>query len=142
MTTKKDHSNRVKNSLNAENFEKNYRENIGPSMTVPDQTMSIRTILERHSRGMPIPPGRQELYEGDESSGLELNTMDLTEKQELYERSQEVIAEAKKRKQDKEVEKQNKTTRILQDRIKSLEKQAVTAAPDLDPKKDLENPSI
>lgn len=131
----------VKNSLNSDQFPKNYRKNIGESQTVPEQTMSIRTILERHSRGLLPPSGKQELYEGEEGSGIELQSLDLSEKQELYERSKQVISEAKSAKKNKEVEKQNKTVTELQNRIKSLEKQTTTTFPDLDQKKDLENPN-
>lgn len=37
-----------------------------PSMTVPDQTMSIREILDRYARGLPIEGQKVPMYDGDE----------------------------------------------------------------------------
>ena len=45
---------RIKTSMNAREFEKNYERNSKPSLTIPDQTMSIRTILERHAKDSAI----------------------------------------------------------------------------------------
>jgi len=69
---------KVKNSLNAKDFEKKYRTFSMPSMTVPDQTMSIRTILERYSRGLPVG-GRNDIYYDEDDTMPDYRTLDLTE---------------------------------------------------------------
>lgn len=34
----------------------------GKSMTVPDMSITVRQMLERHTRGLPIPKGREPMY--------------------------------------------------------------------------------
>ena len=73
----------IKHSLNANQFAKNYERITTPSMTIPDQTMSIRTILERHSRGLPIDGVKIPIYEGEENDLPDWRRLDLAERQEL-----------------------------------------------------------
>ncbi len=75
---------RVKNSLNANQFAKRYKKFTMPSLTVPDQSMSIRTILERYSRGLPVG-GRLDEYYDEENDLPDPRTLDLAERQELEE---------------------------------------------------------
>jgi hypothetical protein len=75
---------KVKNTLNANNFEKNYKIFTQPSMTVPDQSMSIKTILERYARGLPVGGRLDEYYEEEDDLPNPL-TLDLAERQELEE---------------------------------------------------------
>ena len=44
----------IKNLLNANTFEKKYKAFTQPTRTIPDQSLSIREILERYSRGLPL----------------------------------------------------------------------------------------
>ena len=74
---------RIKTSMNAKTFEKNYEKNYGPSLTIPDQTMSIRQILERHSRGLPISGWKEPIWDGEENDLPDIRTLDLAERQEL-----------------------------------------------------------
>jgi hypothetical protein len=87
----------IKNSLNAKDFPKNYRITKTPSITVPDQTMSIRTILERHSRGLPIGGRLDEYYDGDNDLP-DPRTLDLAERQELADLYKQEINEINSRK--------------------------------------------
>lgn len=48
------------------------------SITIPDDAMSIREIMNRFSRGIPVPNERPVYYEGDVLNP-DLNTMDLTD---------------------------------------------------------------
>ena len=75
---------KVKNSLNANEFEKNYKIFTQPSQTVPDQSMSIKTILERYARGLPVG-GRLDEYYDEEDTLPNPLTLDLAERQELEE---------------------------------------------------------
>jgi hypothetical protein len=88
---------KVKNSLNANTFEKKYKIFTQPSMTVPDQSMSIKTILERYSRGLPVGGRLDEYYDEDDTLPNPL-TLDLAERQELAELYINEINEIKSRK--------------------------------------------
>jgi hypothetical protein len=88
---------RIKTSMNAREFEKNYERNSKPSLTIPDQTMSIRTILERHSRGLPIDGMKVPIWEGEENDLPDWRTLDLSERQELAEHYKQEIESIKNR---------------------------------------------
>jgi hypothetical protein len=87
----------VKNSINANTFEKKYKIFTQPSKTVPDQSMSIKTILERYSRGLPVGGRLDEYYDEDDTLPNPL-TLDLAERQELAELYTNEINEIKSRK--------------------------------------------
>lgn len=60
-----------------------------PSLTVPDQTMSLRQIMQRYARGLPIDGNRQlPLWEGEEGDGIEMKHLDPVDREE-YIRSKE-----------------------------------------------------
>jgi hypothetical protein len=88
---------KVKNSMNANEFPKNYREITDPSLTVPDQTMSVRTILERYARGLPVS-GRTDMYYDEDDDLPDPRTLDLAERQELAQQYKQEINEVKSRK--------------------------------------------
>ena len=88
---------KVKNSLNANTFEKKYKIFTQPSMTVPDQSMSIKTILERYARGLPVG-GRLDEYYDEEDTLPNPLTLDLAERQELADLYTQEINEIKSRK--------------------------------------------
>lgn len=67
----------------------------GPSQTVPDQTMSIRELIDRFARGLPLGSGQIPLYEGDEEFNPDMKTLDLAEQQELVEQRAEELRELK-----------------------------------------------
>lgn len=77
----------VYNVLNVHTRPKWYSENTKPSMTVPDQTMNMREILNRFARGqnpsvvMDLQYMDQDDIEG--SSGININKLDLSEKMEI-----------------------------------------------------------
>lgn len=58
--------------------------NHGQSMTIPDQSMSIREIMRRYAQGLPVEGERVPIY--DEENDLpDPKTLDLTERQEMAE---------------------------------------------------------
>lgn len=87
----------VKSSINANVFPKKYKIFTQPSKTVPDQTMSIKTILERYARGLPVG-GRLDEYYDEEDTLPNPLTLDLAERQELAELYKNEINEIKSRK--------------------------------------------
>lgn len=74
--------------LNAETFPKDYESPVGISLTVPNEALSIREILSRFSRGLPL--GGSALYYYDEEEGDEYipnpRHLDLADRQEFKER--------------------------------------------------------
>lgn len=68
-------------------FEKNYETNDEPSLTIPDQTMSIKEILSRYASGLPVGGQKTALYDETESEEYfpDPRYMDLAERQEYAE---------------------------------------------------------
>jgi len=68
-------------------FEKNYERNDEPSLTIPDQTMSIKEILNRFASGLPVGGLKTALYDETESEEHfpDPRYMDLAERQEFAE---------------------------------------------------------
>lgn len=84
---------KVKNWLNFEQFEKDLEINTQPSITIPDQSMTVKQMLERHNSGMPVSLfGADPTYSEDELP--DLRKMDLSEIQDLREFIQEKIKNA------------------------------------------------
>lgn len=61
-----------------------------PSMTIPDQTMSIEEMLLRHTRGLPVTGIRVPLY-GEEGNESDIGNMELTDKMDLLKRAKEDV---------------------------------------------------
>lgn len=130
---------KVKTQYNAKEFPNYYEENRQPSMTIPDQTLSLHELLVRHARGLPVSGNDMEpLYHGEEelpdlkkmdlSEIHDLKTAvknDISEKQELLAQHQET---ARKKKHDDDLEAE------VQKRIKSKQKQDSDEKPDPKPK--------
>ncbi len=87
----------VKNSINANVFPKKYKIFTQPSQTIPDQSMSIKTILERYARGLPVG-GRLDEYYDEEDNLPNPLTLDLAERQEMAFQFTNEINEIKSRK--------------------------------------------
>ncbi len=85
--------------------------NSGISQTIPDQTMSITEIMQRHSRGLAIDQ-KVPLYHSEEEqaqeTGRDIRTMDISEvhaeMQEINQRIQERtrLAQEKKTQEQKD----------------------------------------
>lgn len=115
----------VKTPLNYNYKNNNYFKTTLPSCTVPDQTMSLKTLLERNSRGLPITGQEKEpQYYGDENPPINPKTLDLTEINQLASENASLIKQlqdelrestSKKEKEKlkklllKEIEEQNQT---------------------------------
>lgn len=75
----------IKNSNNAQAFPKTYEINTKPSMTVPDQSMSVREIMTRYAKGLPLEGQKVAIWEGEESDMPDISRMDLADRQEYKE---------------------------------------------------------
>jgi len=88
----------VYNSLNAEHMPRKYETSEHPSQTVPDQTMPLKTLLERYARGLPIEGVSSEpIYEGEDGVGFDLRTLDLSEREEMADRVRNELSEIETR---------------------------------------------
>lgn len=90
---------RIKTSMNKNEFQKNYEKNYKAGLTIPDQTMSIRTILDRHSRGLPIDGIKVPIWDGEDNDLPDWRTLDLSERQLLKEQFTEELQSIKNRQQ-------------------------------------------
>lgn len=84
---------KFKTPFNANEFPKYTEDKFGPSMTVPDQTMSLKDILTRYARGLPIEGEKFPVYHGEEEMPPDLKKMDLSEIHDLRTRVAEEIYE-------------------------------------------------
>lgn len=73
---------KIRNQYNGKTFPSDAEKNFGPSQTVPDQTMSIKEILDRYARGLPMD-GKVPIYEGEDGDGIDPRRLDLVERQEM-----------------------------------------------------------
>lgn len=91
-----------KNHFNARQFPKDGEIKTAnePSMTIPDDTLSIRQIMERHAQGLPTTGTRVPMY--DEEDDLpDPRRLDLAEKQELQELFAEELQEIQAREEER-----------------------------------------
>lgn len=99
-----------KTQFNSMQFPKDHEISFLPSNTIPDRSMSVREILDRYARGLPITGKKVPIY--DEQNDLpdhrSLDLIDLAEmREEVKEKIADISDKQKKKQQaahDKEVE--------------------------------------
>lgn len=95
-------------NYNREQFPKPKEKNSGISKTVPDQSMSIREIMLKHSRGIPMEtkiPKYHEETEIETALGISADKLDISEIHEIMKEateSHEKYLSTLKAKQDEE----------------------------------------
>jgi len=89
----------IKTYLNRDTFPKNYKLFTMPSETVPDQTLSIREILNRYARGIPMDVKTPIWDENaDENEYMpDPRTLDLAERQEFAESAKQELDQVKQK---------------------------------------------
>ena len=87
---------KVKNSLNYDYTDQKGEVNTLPSMTIPDQTMSIRTIVDRYAKGLPVTAFTP-IYEGEDFYMPDPKTLDLVDRAELLENVKQEVESLKSR---------------------------------------------
>ncbi len=98
----------VKNALNAHEFETKGQVNNEPSQTVPDQSMTLRELLIRYAKGLPLEGARTPIWEGEEGFERDPETLDLAEREELAEKARQELKEIEERVKAKVAEKKAK----------------------------------
>lgn len=108
------------------------KHNSQPSLTVPNQSMTVDEILRRHTLGLPMTGQKVELWEGDEQIMPDLQGLDLSEIQELKEQALQKITDIRTR-YAKEQDKQ-KREKLLHELKKEIDeaKAKENQAPDQD----------
>lgn len=107
-------------------------------MTQPDQTMSIKQILDRYARGLPMNAGKVPMYATDDEDGsldhiegINMDTLDLSEKQQLVKMAKEkidTIKQAAQKRKSKEL--QDKHEQFIREKVKAeLEEKAKQQEP-------------
>ena len=111
-TLKSGRSRKWKTAYNKEEFPKGYEKPRGESLTIPDQSMSLKTLLERFTRGLPLPSasgyGPEQYYGDDPDYMINPAVLDISEKHELIDQQKikvNEIAKAITEQQQQEVEK-------------------------------------
>lgn len=99
------------------------KKTVGLSKTVPSQALSLRDIMDKHTRGIPVNVGiNTPIYEDEENptNGIHPKSLDLADIEQLKRENAEYIKKLKLRKneEDKEAE-----TQRVANRKKQLEKQ-------------------
>lgn len=82
-----------------------------PSKTVPDQALSVREIINRTQKGLPVTGVRVPMYnETDDGIMPDLRNMDISEIYELKQRIKKTEAEIKRQLQEAEEKRQQEET--------------------------------
>lgn len=96
-----------------------------PSMTVPDQAMSIQEIMHRHVRGLPVPKNSKMFYGGDKlyPPVHAMSHMDITDAQRMLQSQMET--------KDKELDDKRKRRKesIAKSKAEKLAKASAVEAP-------------
>lgn len=76
-----------------------------PSKTVPDQSMTVRQVLDNYAKGKPITGvDKQPVYHGDDSMlGIDTSKLDLAELQELRFQVSEQVKETFRKAREKKM---------------------------------------
>ena len=86
----------IRNHFNSRYFFKNMEVNDEPSLTIPDQAMTVQELLTRFASGLPLSAGRVPIYEGEEEM-TDLEKLDLAEREEILRSAREEIREITER---------------------------------------------
>lgn len=102
---------------------------LGPSMTIPDQTMSIKDIMARFTRGLPIEGGKTPIYYGEENDFPDMSRLDISERQEIIENYQKELKDIQTRHQQRQASHEPKNG-LKNDSTQSNNQQPAALGPD------------
>lgn len=119
----------VSNTSNSRHKKRPGQVFVEPSPTVPNLTMSMKEMLQRHTRGLPVPDSRDPstmLFDDPlmNSAGVDIRTLDLIDLEELKKQTVEKIRDLKKQeakeRKDKELKRLADADKKHQELLKSL----------------------
>lgn len=114
---------KIKHSINAKEFVSDGEINNLPSQTIPDQTLSVRELLVRYAKGLPLDGMKQPIWEGEEGDPIDPRRLDLAERQELEIQARQELAEIEERLKSKKVE--TTKAKLSKEQIQDIESQDV-----------------
>lgn len=79
---------KFKTQWNANEFPNRYEVNTQPSLTIPDQSMSIQEINRRFASGLPLGGQKVAEYDGGEDDFPDMTHWDLAEREEYIKAAQ------------------------------------------------------
>lgn len=88
---------KIRTPFNSPGFEKDYELNTKVDRCIPDQTMSIRQIMDRYARGLPLDGVKTPIYDGEDSEHPDMTHWDLAEKEAYMDKVREELAELKQK---------------------------------------------
>lgn len=97
---------KFQNHYNSEEFPRAYEHNVWPSLTVPDQSMSVKEIMDRCAQGLPISGAKVPVYNEEEIP--DMKKLDLSERFEAVEKNRERIVLMQKHLQEKQEKEKKK----------------------------------
>lgn len=122
---------KVKNTLNYHLYPKKYKIFTQPSLTIPDQSMSMRELLERHTRGLDLGGiSKEPIFEEEDmpTSGVNPKVLDLVDIENLKLENAQKIKDLQSKAQKHEQDKKNARTeaeiqkRLSEEKAKSKRK--------------------
>lgn len=109
--------------------------NTEPSQTQPDEVLSIKEMLTRHVRGLPVDGGKEGVYYPEEMGYIpDLRTLDLTEIQDYQEHYQKESKRIQKELDERTAQqkKAEQEEAELQKQIKDEFKKSKNKTPDVE----------
>lgn len=82
---------KFRTQYNRDEMPQKYEVNTLPSKTIPDETMSLKTILARYARGLPINGYGEPVYNGDDDDLPDFSRMDKVELEEYRQNHRELV---------------------------------------------------
>lgn len=84
-----------------------------PSLTIPDQSMTLKELLVRYAKGLPLADAKTPIWEGEEGFDIDPKRLDLAEVEELAEKAREELKAINERvKQEVAKKKAKKRTEV------------------------------
>jgi len=92
-----------------------------PSLTQPDQTMSLKTMVTKYVRGLPISaPNLNGIYTDDDTA-IDFNRLDLAEQEEAIFNASDELSNLKGKITKAEQEKAAEAAKVAENQAKELE---------------------
>lgn len=79
-----------------------------PSLTVPNQSMSVQEIMRRNAQGLPLHGARIPIYDGEDAYVPDHRTLDLVDLHEMAEANAQNIDDLKRKAMQEQEEKRQK----------------------------------
>lgn len=88
---------KIKTQYNKDQFSRDGEKNNKPSVTIPDQSMTVKEIMSRFARGLSVTGNKVPVYNGEDDDMPDLSRLDLVERQEVLEQVEQEVKDIKAR---------------------------------------------